>query len=404
MSYRYRAYTGRREIIEGTVEAASEKMAEEALYQSGVQYVLSLKAAGAGMSAERLVPTLFGIKPPDVIDFSRQLATFLESGVSLLAALQLLEEQVKKPALRRLLAELAAELQGGSSLSAALGRRTNVFPYSYTQVVRAGEQAGDLETGLRQVADYMERQLQTASRIRRALTYPAFVVLIALGVFSLMVTLVLPSMVQLFTSFEVTLPWTTRAVIGFTRFFSAYKFHLLVGIIVAFTAFLGYSRLESGKKALDRVALRTPLIGTVVLQRAMGQFCRTASMLLRSGLQLPQILEVGLQTAGANRIIRASLARLRDKLVQGEGLSGPMSADPLFPPVMTKMVAMAERTGTVDTAFGTLADYFETQSNQRVQTLVSMIEPALTIGIGIMVAFMLLAIILPLYSILGAIK
>lgn len=404
MSYRYRAYTARRETIEGTVEAASEKMAEEALYQGGVQYVLSLKAAGAGMSAERLVPTLFGIKPQDVIDFSRQLAAFTESGVSLLAALQLLVGQVKKPAMRRLLDEVVAELQGGSSFSAALGRRPDAFPYSYTQVVRASEQAGDLETGLRQVADYMERQLLTASRIRRALSYPAFVVLIAIGVFSLMVTLVLPPMVQLFTSFDVALPWTTRAVIWFTRFFTAYKFHLLVGIIAALAAFLGYSRLESGKRTLDRLALRLPLIGTVVLQRAMGQFCRTASMLLRSGLQLPKVLEVGLQTTGSNRLIRASLTRLRDKLVQGEGLSGPLNADPLFPSVMAKMVAMAEQTGTVDTAFGTLADYFETQSNQRVQTLVSLIEPTLTIGIGIMVAFMLLAIILPLYSILGAIR
>jgi type II secretory pathway component PulF len=306
--------------------------------------------------------------------------------------------------MKRLVAGLVKEVQGGSSFSQALGHYPDVFPYSYCQVVRASEQAGELETGLRQAADYMERQQMVTSKIRRALTYPTLISAMAIVVFVLMVTVVLPPMVQLFSSLGAHLPWTTRLIIGVMEFLTEYKLYLLAGILTVVAAILAYSRTSGGKLTLDRMALKTPVIGFVILYRVMGQFCRTAAMLLHAGLPLPQIMDVTIRTVSANRLIKQALTEVRDRLVQGEGLSHPMSENTLFPRMMVKMIAMAEQTGGVDTALTTLADYFDTRANQRIQSLVAMIEPTLTVIIGIAVAFILLSIIMPLYSVLGAMR
>jgi type IV pilus assembly protein PilC len=249
----------------------------------------------------------------------------------------------------------------------------------------------------------MERQMLTASKIRRAMMYPAFVVAIAILVFTMLVTVVLPPMVKLFTAFDIALPWTTRSIMSFTQFFGSYKIHILVVIIALSSGVLVLSRVPAGKAFLDRLSLRLPVFGSIIIQRAMGQFCRTASMLLKAGLQLPHVMDVAIQTTSTNQSITGALTEVKNRLVQGEGMSKPMSENDLFPSLMVKMVAMGEQTGNIDSSLGTLADFYETQSNQRVQSLISLIEPALTVIIGIGVAFVLLSIIMPLYSILGSI-
>jgi len=404
MTYHYRAYTPNKEIAEGTVEATSEKNAEESLYQAGFKYILSLQVSAPRTTVQRLLPTLFGIKPLDIILFSRQLATFVSSGVPLLAALHLLEGQASRPALRAVIAGLIKELEGGSSFSQALSRYPEVFSYSYCQVVKASELAGELEVGLKQVADYMERQIIVSSKAKRALVYPAFVSLLAIAILTLLVTVVLPPMALLYSSFNVELPWATRTMISFTEFFTAYRLQILLAVLLAILGLLIYSRLPAGKLMLDRLALRMPVWGDITVPRLMGQFCRTASMLLRSGLQLPQVMDVAIRTVSTNRIVNQALAEVRDKLVEGKGLSSPMSENPLFPETMVKMVAMGEQTGSVDTALSTLADYYESQTNQRMQSFVAMIEPTVTVLIGLGVAFILVSFIVPLYSVLGALR
>lgn len=404
MNYHYTAYTADKQVVEGTIEAASGENAEESLYQAGFKYILSLNVKPPPLTVDRLLPTFFGIKRQDIVDFSRQLAAFVGSGISLPTALQLLQDQATKPALRTIIADLAKELQGGRSFSQALSRHPEAFSYSYCQVVRASEQAGELERGLKQVSNNIERQMVVAGRIRRALTYPTLVILMSIAVFILLVTVVLPPMVLLFASFEVSLPWTTRAIIGFQDFLAHYKLHVLLAILVMILGLLGYSRLPGGRIMLDRLSLRAPVLGSIVIQRTMGQFCRTASMLIGAGLQLPQVMDVAIKTTSINQIVKQALVEVRERLVQGEGLSHPMSENSLFPRMMIKMVAVGEQTGTVDTVLATLADHYEAQADQRVQALISMIEPALTVVIGLGVAFLLISIVAPLYSILGSVS
>lgn len=401
MAYQFKAYTLDKRIVKGTIDAASEIMAEEALYRAGYNRVLSLKETRPGLSLERLIPTFFGVKAQDVIDLSRQLATLIESGVTILTALQLLEEQSFRAAFRKVIAGLIAELRGGSSLSQALSKYPQVFSYTYCQVVRASEQAGNLEVGLRQIAGYMEKQATTKKKIRSALAYPIMVLLMAIGVFVLLITVALPPLVGLFTALGTELPWMTRLLIAIAGFLINYKFYLLVGVSIVVVSIIGYLRLPAGKLTMDRLMLKLPLIGPINIQRNVCHFCRTASMLLKAGLLLPQTMNIVIQTVG-NRIIRQVLREVREKLVQGQGLSQPMATIDLFPRLLVEMVSVGEKTGNLDSTLATLGDYYEQRVDQRVNSLISMIGPALTVGVGLVVAFIALSMITPLYSILGS--
>ena len=400
--YQFTAYTIDKKIVQGSIDATSENMAEEALYQAGYQRVLSLKEVRPRLSLESIFPTFFGVKTQDVIDFSQQLATLTESGVTILTALELLREQAPREALRKVIAGLVEELQGGSSFSQALGKYPEVFSPTYCQVVKASEQAGNLEEGLRQVARYMGKRATTTSRVRRALAYPAMVLLMAIGVFVLLITVALPPLIGLFESLGAELPLATTMLIAVADFFISYKFHLLWGALILVILTVVYIRLPAGKLTMDRLKLKIPLIGSIAVEHNMCHFCQITSMLLKAGLPLPQVMDIAIQTSG-NRIIRQALSDVRDKLLQGQGWSQPMAENELFPQLLVEMVAVGEKTGTMDSTLATLADYYEERVDQRINTLVSMIEPILTVVIGLVVAFIALSLITPLYSILRSI-
>jgi len=401
MVYQFTAYTTDKKIVQGTIEAASESLAEEILYRAGHHRILSLKEAPSGLSREQLLPSIFGVKVQDVIDFSRELATFIESGISLLTALELLAEQTSKVALRRTVSGLVEELRGGSSFSQTLNKYPQAFSSTYSQVIKASEQAGSLEFGLRQMADYMERQVQTKNRIRRAMTYPVLVLVMAVGVFALLITVALPPLVGLFASFDVELPLTTRLLIGTSEFLISYKLYLAGGIFFLVLLFTGYTRLPVGKLVRDSLLLKIPMIGTIVIEKNMSYFSRTASMLLRAGILLPQIMNIVIGTVD-NRIIRRALASVREKLVEGRGLAQPMADIELFPRLLVEMVVVGEKTGNLESTLATATNYYEGRVNQRIDTLISMIEPALTIATGLLVAFIALSMITPLYQIIGS--
>jgi type IV pilus assembly protein PilC len=401
--YQFTAYTLDKKIVQGKIDATSENMAEEALYHAGYQHVLSLKEMRPRLSLETIFPSFFGVKTQDVIDFSNQLATLIESGVSILIALELLREQAPREAFRKVIAGLVEELQGGDSFSQALSNYPEAFSYTYCQVVKASEQAGNLEVGLRQVAAYMEKRSATTGKVKRALVYPAMVLLMAVGVFFLLITVALPPLIGLFDSLGAELPWATTMLIATADFVINYKFHLLWVAFILITVTVVYLRLPAGKLTMDKLKLKTPLIGSINIEHNMCQFCQITSMLLKAGLPLPQVMDVAMQTSG-NKIIRQALNDVREKLLQGQGWSKPMAQNELFPKLLVEMVAVGEKTGTMDSTLATLANYYEERVEQRINTLVSMIEPILTVVIGLVVAFIALSLITPLYSILRTIQ
>lgn len=400
MKFRYRAVAPGRSVVTGMIDAGSEEAAEQTLYQAGYEHILRLKEISPGDTLGRLVPSLFGVKQGDVIDFSRQLATLLEAAVPVVTALHLLEGHTGKTAFRHVLSTVAEDLRGGSSLSRALSRH-RFFPESYCQVLRASEQAGTLDTGLRLVAAHLERGAQTRGRVRKAMMYPAMVLLMALGVAVLLTTVVLPPLLGLFEAFAVELPWSTRMILALNDLATGYGAYALGAGVLTGVALVMYARTRRGHRAAHHFLLRLPLTGPIIIDAGVFHFCESSAMMLKAGLHLTSIMEIVVNSS-SNLAIREALRNVQDRLTQGEGLSGPLSDNQVFPEMLARMVALGETTGSMDTAMAILADYYEQRVDQRISALVSMIGPALTFGIGLVVAFMALAIIMPLYSIMGS--
>jgi type IV pilus assembly protein PilC len=401
MIYEFNAYKEDKQVFTGTITAISEKMAEDALYRAGYKYVLNLKPKPAPRSLAKTLPTFYGVKTTDVIEFSRQLATFLDSGSSLRSALDLLRDQSEKASVKAMISGIAANLEQGVSFSQAIKEQSAIFPYSYWQIVQSSEKAGDLSRGLKQISDYLEQRQQINNKIRRTLAYPVFVLVLAIGVVVLLVTTVLPPIIKLFTSLNADLPPATRVALSLVNFITNYKFQMLLVILVVILVFWGLSRVPRGRLLLDSWILRMPVIGPIVIQNSMGHFCRTASMLMSAGLPLPAIMDISIKSVGSNRIVMQSFVTLKERLMQGEGLTNSISKDKLFPKMMARMIATGEQTGTLDGALATLATYYEEHANKKLQSLIALIEPTLTLAIGIGIAFIMISIVVPIYSILG---
>jgi len=402
MAYKYRAYTADKKIVQGKIDVATESLAESALYNAGYRNVLSLEAVEPGFKIETLIPSLYGVKTREVIDISNQLATLIQSGITILTALRLLEGQTTSKALKKVLAGLSEDIQGGNSLSQGLMRYPQVFPNSFCQVIKASEQAGTLELGLKQAASYLEKRANARQKLTRAMAYPVFVMIMAVAVCVLLVIVALPPMVTLFKSFNAQLPWTTRMLTLAATFILDNRTAILISIAVLVLAVFTAFRIPAMQLLKDKVILKLPVFGNIAIERSMAMFCQTAAMLLKAGLRLPPILDIVIQT-NKNRILRQLFTKVRESLVQGAGLSQPMSQDKLFPQLLVEMILVGEKTGAMDTTLATLADYYETKADRKLDMLISMIEPALTVAIGGVVVFMALSVITPMYSILKSI-
>ncbi|MCD6519402.1 MAG: type II secretion system F family protein [Anaerolineae bacterium] len=399
MAYRYIAYTPQGQKIQGRIEADSEEAAEELLWKQNYT-VVSLREV-----RDKETFTLFRgkIKTRELIVFSRQLATLIESGIPIVRALQLLQDQVSGKRLREVLGEIIIEVQQGRFFSEAILRHEKDFPAFYGRLLEVGEQSGNLEMVLRQLALYLEKEEALVRKIRGAVAYPLFVLVMAIGVVFLMLTVALPPLMNLFISFDAELPLPTRILLALTNFFSSYKFYILGVATLLIGAFILFIKTERGKELFDRFLLKIPLIGNVIIQGAVARMCRSMATLLQAGISLPEILEMVIRSQG-NRVIRKALEDVHIQLLQGNGLAEPLSEHKVFPGMLIQMVRVGEETGALDTNMQTLAQFYEDEVDRVVGALSSALEPALTIFVGVIVGFVAVSVIMPMYSLMGSIK
>jgi type IV pilus assembly protein PilC len=396
--YQYKAYTLDKEIVQGTIDAPNEGIAEERLHGAGYHQILTLNKTAPSFSVKRLLHRSSNVKKSDFIDFCQQLATLLDSHMPFVQALWILAEQAPKAALREVISKLGQGVSGGAPFSLALAQYPKLISSNYCQVIKVSEKSGDLTRGLRLVAGYMETEASLSGHIKRMLSYPAFLGLMAMVVIIIVATVAVPSLTQLFNSLGVDLPLVTRVLIGSAGFFTTYKFHILVGVISVVVICVLLKKQPGAKRFLDAVALKMPIIGKIVIMRNICRFCRTSAMLFEAGLTLPQALNTIIGTVD-NDIIKQALKEIRQEIVKGKGLSQPMQQAGLFPRLLVDVVAIGEKTGNLQYSFTTMADYYEKRLDQRVQKLLSMIEPASIIIVGLIISFIGIAIITPLYSI-----
>ena len=402
MPYKYVAYTKGGERVRGVLDAPSEAAAEEALWR--LEYIIiNLKQARPRADLTTLMPSFFGIKSRDIIVFSRQLATLIESGITILSGLQMLAEEASSKPLKRALQVISEDVQQGETLSDSLRKQSQTFPPIYSRMIEIGERMGNMEAVLRQLATYMEKREALTRKLRGAMAYPAFIIVLALGVAFLMITFALPGMMGLFTEFGAELPLPTRILIAVTNFSTAYRTQIVAGVALVVTAAVLYVRTPIGQRQRDILLLKIPLIGAINIQSNVSQLCHTMSILLKAGLPMSELMNLVVETMG-NVVIKEAFDRVRTAMLQGQGLSQPIRQEKVFPGLLSQMVRVGEETGTLDTNLETLAIFYEEEADRKVNALTSMMEPALMLVVGGMVGFLAVSVIGPMYSLMGGMR
>jgi type IV pilus assembly protein PilC len=398
-TFRYLALNSENKPVKGSIKARNEAEAEQKLAENSLRPV-NIEALASKFNREKMLPSLFGTKSSEVSSFSKQLATLLESGIDIISALELIQEQTSSRGLKKVLVALADDLRSGLAFSQALAKHPAVFNDIFSRTIALAEQTGRLEVLLRQLAEYQEKQDEAMKKVKGALTYPALIMCVGVVVSIILITMVLPTMIDMFQRMETELPLPTRILIALSNFVNGNLMYLAITVGLAVALLVYGIKRPSIKLRLDRILLRTPALGPPIHSAQMARLSRTASILLGAGLQIQEIIDMIASTMG-NLAIRQSLKKVSQELVRGGGISQPMKMDCLFPPLLTQMVMVGEESNTLEYSLGVAAAFYETDSSEKVGALVHVISPAATIIMALLVGFMALSVIMPMYSMTG---
>ncbi len=401
MDFRYVGYTQDRKLVKGKVTASGEEAALDLLSYSGYN-VLRLEKVTPFFNAEKLSSAFSKVNPNDIVMFSRQLALLVEAGADIVSALELLRAGLTNRTLRKIVAEVVVDLRSGLRLSQALEKHPKAFSPLYCRTIVTSEETGNLERGLRIMADYVEKQTAAAKKIKNALLYPVIVLVLAVIVIAVLVTFVMPPFIDLYASLGAELPTITKVLIAIVNFLLDYGLFVLAGIAALVAAGFAYTRTSAGKYQWDKLKLRLPQIGRITLVSELSRCCRAISLLFRAGVPLPDIMTLAISGSG-NKVVASALTEVREEMLKGQGLAQPMSRNPVFLPMMVQMAGVGEGTGSLDMTMDTVATSYEMEADDRTNTLISMITPAMTIVMGGVVGFIALTVVTTIYSMLGSV-
>jgi type IV pilus assembly protein PilC len=399
MIYQYIACSESGEIVKGKLTASSEDVITEMLGYAGYR-LINLRPYVPFLSLGKMSAQLFPVKPNDVILLFRQLALLLESGINIVTALDLLREQISNRTLKRVIEEVVADIRGGNQLSAAVARHPDVFNQMACRTIAIGEQTGGLETMLRQVADYMEKELITRRGIKGALMYPIIAAVVAVVVVGILMFFVLPAFANLYGSLGAQLPALTRMMMEASILLRAHALQIMLGLLIVAGLAMVYFKTPDGKYRLDLLMLRLPQLGRVNHLNELSRCCRSVSLLFNAGLPLTEIMPLVIQ-GSSNRVMAHSLYKVQSEMLKGEGLSRPMSRDRMFLPMMVQMVKVGEETGNLDSSLQAVAENYESEAQEKTKTLIGMIQPVMTIVIAGIVGVIALSMVSAMYSIYG---
>jgi type IV pilus assembly protein PilC len=401
-NYAYRGYTDTGLRRDGQIEASGTSAAEQALWKQGLK-VVRLVPAPAKKTMADYFPSLFHISQMEIILFTRQLATFVGAGVPMSRALGTIAEETGSPLFKRIILAILEELERGQNLSEALVKHPNVFPALYVDLIRVAELTGNLEATLKELAGYLRRDLNTVRRVRTAMIYPAVIMVVATGVVIILVFFALPAFVKIFAEFRVELPLPTRILIGMVDFIRTWGLAIGAGTVAVAMGVVLALRTARGVYTRDRLALKLPIFGPIVLSAILNRFARTLAMVLKAGVPLGQTFDAVIAGTG-NKVFQRGLTTVKEQMTGGEGFAGPLIRTRLFPPMMTQMVRVGEETGTLDTYLEQAADFYEEELEYRIRAMTSLIEPVMTVAVGLVVGFIAVSLISAMYGLIGALK
>jgi len=396
MEYRCRLGTPGGEIIEGIYVADSEARLRREFEEKGL-LVLGIQQAGRRALAGLSLPRRRRVPSREFLVFNQELATLLKAGMPLVQSLDLLKRRVETPTFRTVLDDVHEKVRSGTALSDAFAAHGNLFPSVYVASLLAGERSGSLDTVLRRFVDYARIIATLKRKTVSALVYPAILVSLALGLVGLIIVKVVPAFSDFYTSFGADLPFVTRMILGVSEFIRGQ----LLLILIAAGAAVGFSvtwlRRADNRARLDHLILRLPMLGPIAAKFATSQMARTLATLLGGGLPLVNALEIASKSIG-NKFMAGQIDIVNARVREGESFAAALAARHVFPEVAVKMAEVGESTGALQEMLNTVADFFDEEIGTNMERFVTLVEPALLVIMGIVIAGLLLALYMPLFQ------
>ncbi len=341
-----------------------------------------------------------GIKRIEISRFTRQFATMIGAGLPMVQCLDILSAQTENPEMAKIVTQVRDGVQGGATLSDAMKRHSKIFDDLYTNMVEAGEVGGALDAILVRLAVYREKADQLLRKVKGAMVYPAVVVFVAVSVTIGMLTFIVPVFAKMFAGMGAELPAPTLVVLAISNFLKSNFLYILVGLGGFMAGFVAWKKTPNGALTVDKIMLRVPVLGNLVRKSSVARFTRTLSTLLASGVSILEALEITAKTAG-NLVVAKAINKSVLAIAEGDTITGPLKASGVFPPMVTQMIGVGEKTGGLDEMLNKIADFYDEEVDEAVTALTSVIEPIIIVFMGIAIGGIMIAMYLPMFDIIG---
>lgn len=398
--FKYKAINSEGQRIEGSQSADSESQIREMLL-SNQYYPLSIEKENS--KSKKSFSFNSKVKLKDIAVFCRQFYVMLDSGLSIGKALNILIEQCEKPKLREALIGVNGELKRGETLASSMRKRKDVFPNLLTSMIDAGERSGNLDIILKRMAEYYEKETKIRGKIKSAMIYPIVLGVVAIIAITFILTFVMPTFVQMFEENNVDLPMSTKMVLGTSKMLGKYGIIIFLILVTAIILLGKYLKSEEGQYKLSSINLKIPVIKKLTQKIIVSRFTRTIGIVSSSGMSLVTSIEIVASVVG-NKIAENELLKVKEKVLKGEGLGDSIMNIKIFPPMLASMVKIGEEAGSLDSILDKTADFYDDELEREIKTATALIEPSMIVLMGIIIGFLLISILTPMFKMYNSIS
>lgn len=400
-TYVYEVRDKQGKLISGTLEGDNEITVVSKLRQMGYIVVSIKEKAESGFNIS--FKGIKRIKSKDLTIFSRQFATMINAGLSLTKSLGILGEQTQNQKLAAVIVEVQHDVEGGQALSDALNKYPKVFPGIFVNMVIAGETGGVLDLVLLRIAEHFEKEASLRSRIKSAMSYPVAMFGFSMLIVFVMIIFIVPIFTKMFSDLGGTLPLPTRILLFAS---DLVRYYSLIGLIIIAAlgyAYRWYGSTENGRYKIDSIKLKLPVFGMLSKKIAIAKFTRTLGTLISSGVPILQALDIVGETAG-NAVVARAVKKTRSCIKEGDTIANPLSKNSIFPPMVVHMISVGEETGALDSMLTKIADFYDEEVSSAVESLTSMLEPLMIVGMGTVLGFIVVALYMPMFQVITLLK
>ena len=399
-TFKYNAMDRAGRTVSGTLEAESVEVVRAKLAELSY-HVLGIHETRSGGGLQAMFNNMQKVKLKEMAMFSRQFATMIDAGLSVVKCLDILQKQSRNPRLKDVIGQIKHDVAGGTSLTEAVQRHPRIFSPLYINMIRSAEAGGILDQVLDRLSGFLEKEQEVRGKVKSAMTYPVVVFVFAMLMVLALLMFVLPKFKGIFEAMNLKLPLTTKLMLNFSVYVQSYWYVGLVLIIGGIIGVKAAMRTDKGRYAVDALKLKIPIFGDLILKTAVSRFARTFGTLITSGVPVLRALEIVSETAG-NRVVSDVVARARVSIKEGDKISTPLFASKVFPVMVTQMIAVGEETGRLDQMLSKVANFYDEEVDSTLKGLTSLIEPLMIVGLGLIVGFIAVSVISPIYSIVGS--